>query len=103
MRFWTADTQPAIWISVYAILPIAFNLFNVRRYGEIEFWLTVAKVAMCVGLIVLGFILAMGASPYPPLLGTSPEDNVVPCANTTENNCVSPPGFSCNATSFLLI
>jgi yeast amino acid transporter len=95
MRFWFKDTQPVIWICVYGLLPIAFNLFNVRRYGEIEFWLTSTKVAMCVGLIILGFALGMGASPNPPLLGTSPQGAIIPCVNETTDNCLSQPGFDC--------
>src|ERR1700737_1650906 len=39
--FWVPTTtiSPGLWISVYLIAPIAFNFFNTRQYGEIEFWL----------------------------------------------------------------
>jgi len=97
MRFWVPASQvnPAVWISVYAVLPIAFNMFNVRRYGEIEFWLSTLKVLTCVGLIILGLLLAMGASTESALLGTNSDNGLIACVNATIDNCVSAPGFNC--------
>jgi len=99
MSFWLPTESPAIWISVYLLVPITFNLFNVRRYGEFEFWLTSVKVVTCVGLFILGVLLPMDASPQQPLLGTSNQNNtydVVPCSNSTLP-CVAQPGFLCMA------
>lgn len=98
MTFWIPADQihPAVWIALYAILPIIFNLFNVRRYGEIEFWLTSMKVIMCIGIIILGLLLAMGASDDNRLSGTDAQFNLIPC-NSTADNCVQPPGFGCTS------
>src|SRR5579859_6887906 len=54
MAFWLPKDHynPSIWITVFLIIPLLFNNFNVRRYGEIEFWLTVFKVATIVGIII---------------------------------------------------
>jgi yeast amino acid transporter len=97
MSFWVPATQvsPAVWISVFLIPQITFNFFNVRKYGEIEFWLTSIKVLTCVGLIILGILLAMGASAETPLLGTDSNHHLIQCLNATTDNCVSPPGFIC--------
>jgi len=97
MRFWVSADRinPSVWISVYGVLPITFNMFNVRRYGEIEFWLTSVKVATCLGLIILGLLLPMGASDDAPLLGTSPTGVLIPCTDPTIDNCVQTPGFNC--------
>ena len=108
MTFWIPADQisPAVWISVYMLFPIVFNFFNVRRYGEIEFWLTTAKVITCMGLIVLGILLPMGASTTPRLLGTSPKYDLIQCVNATVDNCVSPPGFVCtfsNISTYLFL
>jgi amino acid permease len=99
--FWAPTNQlnPGLWISVYLVAPIAFNFFNVRRYGEIEFWLASIKVITCVGLVVLGFLLLMGASTAPLLLGTDPNHNIIPCTNNTSDNCVQMPGFNCKFSS----
>ena len=93
--YWTS-IHPAIWITIFLIVPILFNFFNVRRYGEIEFWLTTIKITTIVGLIFLGLLLAMGVSTN-PLLGTSVQYTPVECANNVVGQCVPPPGFiSCH-------
>lgn len=98
MSFWIPKSQisPAVWISVYFLLPITFNLFNVRRYGELEFWLTSIKVLACIGLIFLGILLPMDASTEPLLLGTnSTTHEIIQCLNSTVDECVAQPGFKC--------
>ena len=102
MSFWVSKDQihPAVWISLYAILPICFNLFNVRRYGEIEFWLTVLKVVTCVGLIVLGVLCAMGATDDSRRSGTDSNYNLIPCQDPVRDNCVPLPGFACTGPFF---
>ena len=99
IEFWVPpDRIPtAVWISIFLILPILFNFFNVRRYGEIEFWLASVKVITVTGLIVLGILLPMGASSTRPLLG----HNGTEPAQCSEfpDDCVEQPGFYCNALS----
>lgn len=34
MAYWTDSVNPNVWIVIYAIPPIIFNLFNVRRYNS---------------------------------------------------------------------
>src|SRR5437773_1085234 len=77
--FWLPGVNSAVWITVFLIIPLVFNNWNVRRYGEIEYWLTVTKIATIVGIIILGVVLPMGASSETRLLGTSPNYEVIPC------------------------
>lgn len=97
MTLWLSKSQvpPEVWISVYMIPPIIFNLFNVRRYGEIEFWLTLQKIFTFLLLINYGLLAAMGASSKEPLSGTDATYNVIPCHNPATDNCVGPLGFNC--------
>lgn len=96
MAFWLPDGPSAVWISIFYLLPSLFNLFNVRRYGEIEFWLTWVKLVTILGIIVLGVLLPMGAVASQPLLGTSAQGEIIPCPpNPSAGECVSPPGFIC--------
>ena len=100
----------ALWVTLFFVPPLLFNNFNVRRYGEIEYWLTVIKIVTVVGLIVLGILLPMNASSENRLLGTVftkdtvPDWQLIPCAaNSTLNivegemngTCVGTPGFGC--------
>jgi amino acid permease len=98
MTLWIPKSQipSAVWISVWLIPPIIFNMFNVRRYGEIEFWLTLQKVATFVLLIIYGLLMTMGASTVTPLSGTDPiTHDLVPCNDPSTENCVGPIGFNC--------
>lgn len=100
MTFWIPSTQvnPGVWISSFGAILIAFNLFNVRRYGEIEFWLATTKVAAIFGIILMGLLLPMDASTATRQLGTDPlTHDLLPCNDTIAENCVPRPGFECNA------
>jgi amino acid permease len=104
MSFWVSTDQvnPAVWISIFLVFPIIFNMFNVRRYGEIEFWLTSIKTTTCVGIIILGILIPMGASTATPLWGTNSQHELVPCDLTVvPNNCTGQPGFYCSNLLFL--
>jgi amino acid permease len=103
MAFWLPRVNSAVWISIFYLVPFLFNLFNVRRYGEIEFWLTVVKVVTIVGIIFLGILLPMGASPSQQLLGTFNQTTPIVCPpNPSPGECVSQPGFNCNIPSISL-
>ena len=95
MTFWKNPLPLPAWIAIFLVIPILFNLFNVRRYGEIEFWLTSLKVTLIVGLIFLGVLLPMGASTRSLLLGTSEQYQPVDCSKNVIGECLPSPGFNC--------
>src|SRR6266496_274630 len=95
--YWIQENS-ALWISVYIIPPVLFNLLNVRRFGEVEFWLSSIKVYTLVGLVIFGLLLLMGASTAPRHFGTELLQNVthyplIACDNPASDHCVSEPGF----------
>lgn len=92
------DKLRSVWIAVFFLAIVIFNLLNVRKYGEIEYWLTVAKIEGIVVLIALGIILPMGASSETRLLGTGVNNTIVACNITlaAQNQCLESPGFACN-------
>jgi amino acid permease len=95
MAFWTSAVHPAAWITIYLIPPVLFNLFNVRRYGEIEFWLTLQKVITFVLLISYGILMAMQASDITPWSGTTSTYEPLPCSESDPDiPCVGGPGFN---------
>jgi len=98
MSFWLPNHDkypPEIWVTVFLVIPFLFNFLNVRRYGEIEYWLTVIKVITIVGIIVLGVLLPMNASPNVRLLGTGPDNALIECPPNNSTGCVGTPGFGC--------
>lgn len=100
MQFWDkSDNLKSVWITIFLLVPLLFNLLNVRRIGEIEYWLTIVKVTTIVGLIILGIVLPMGASVGSRQLGTDGESTLhnltaVACSSSTMP-CLDPPGFPC--------
>jgi len=93
--FWDPDADKglkALWITIFFIVPIAFNFLYVRRLGEIEYWFTTAKIILILILIVTGILIAMGLS-TDPLLGTSSQYTPVPCSANEIGNCVPGPGL----------
>ena len=97
MSFWVSDDRYRyLWITIFFTVVVLFNLLNVRRYGEIEYWLTVAKLETIIGIIILGIILPMGASAGTRLLATGPNNNPISCpSNPAPDQCLGVPGFPC--------
>ncbi|KAK0517607.1 hypothetical protein OC842_008056, partial [Tilletia horrida] len=58
--FWS-DLNPAIWISICLVVVIVINFLGARAYGETEFWFCSIKVITIVGLLILSFLLDVGA------------------------------------------
>lgn len=59
------EVNPGVWIAVFLIAIISINYFGIKFFGELEFWLSSIKVVTIVGVIILSFLLAVGAGPRP--------------------------------------
>ena len=106
MSFWVEnDKLKALWITVFFAAILIFNFLNVRKLGEIEYWLALVKIEGIVILIILGILLVMGVSNGKRQLGTSPDNTtVIPCspAALQAGQCLDTPGFACNIPHKLL-
>ncbi|OQE92000.1 hypothetical protein PENNAL_c0008G08732 [Penicillium nalgiovense] len=63
IRYWTDAIPVAAMNVVIIILYGALNLFAVKWYGEAEFWLSLGKVLLSIGLIFYTFIVMLGGNP----------------------------------------
>ena len=54
MRYWLPHFPSTVWAVVILVLTTAINVLGVRFFGEIEFWLSLAKVLAVVVFIVVG-------------------------------------------------
>ncbi len=67
MSFWYPNIN-AVWFSLLFFIGIFIaNIFSVKLYGEIEYWLSFIKVAVIIVFIVLGGISVF----YEPQFGTN--------------------------------
>ena len=69
LNYWTTSINVAVWITIFLIGFIIINLFGVRGYGEIEFFMSLVKVIAVLGFIVLGIVLTVGGGPNHQFLG----------------------------------
>lgn len=71
IQYWLSKDQvnPGVWIAVLLVIITIINVFGVRFFGEIEFWLSSLKVITCLGLILLLLIIALGGGPTKERLG----------------------------------
>ena len=60
--FWPtgAAINVGVWITVFLVALSAIQIFGVRGYGEVEFVLSIIKIAACTGFIILGIIINCG-------------------------------------------
>ncbi|RKF81278.1 General amino-acid permease GAP2 [Golovinomyces cichoracearum] len=71
MSYWSSvgKVNEAVWVTVFLLLLIAINLFNVRTYGEAEFIFATIKVVAIISFIILGIILNLGGGPDGDYIG----------------------------------
>jgi amino acid transporter len=69
INFWSTSVNIAVWITIFLIVLLIINLFGVRGYGEIEFFVSVIKVVAVIGFIILGIVLVAGGGPNHQYLG----------------------------------
>jgi amino acid transporter len=100
MYYWVPDMSPYLWLGIFLILPLLFNLLNVQRVGEIAFILTAIKIFTLLGIVVLGLVLIGGGTKQTSLLGTDENYQAVPCGENVIGKCLSGPGFTCTSRNF---
>mmetsp|Transcript_4892 Transcript_4892/g.5407 ORF Transcript_4892/g.5407 Transcript_4892/m.5407 type:complete len:560 (+) Transcript_4892:148-1827(+) len=61
IQYWTYSVPLAAWISIFLVLITVTNLFPVKYYGEIEFWVASLKIIAVVGWLLYAFIMVCGA------------------------------------------
>ncbi|KAI0481586.1 amino acid permease [Xylaria cf. heliscus] len=61
IAFWRTDINSAVWITVFLVVLVLIQIFGVRGYGEVEFVLSIIKIAACIGFIILGIVINVGA------------------------------------------
>ena len=94
LQFWFPDTPLWLLSLICAFVIIGINLFQVKYYGEMEFWFAGIKILALVAFIVLGFLL---------LLGFIPSDVENPISNYIGHGGFFPHGISGMLSAFLVV
>lgn len=69
INYWTDSINIAVWITILLVALFVINLFGVRGYAEIEFFISIIKVIAVIGFIILGIILVFGGGPNHEYIG----------------------------------
>ncbi|WVQ67945.1 uncharacterized protein L199_006150 [Kwoniella botswanensis] len=63
VEYWTLTLHPAIIISVGLVAFFIIQIWSVRWFGEIEFYISITKVFLMIGLTLYTFITMVGGNP----------------------------------------
>jgi L-asparagine transporter-like permease len=65
--FWFPAAPQWLWVVAASATLILINTMQVRRFGEIEYWLAIVKVTAIMAFIVVGLALVAGVGPAPAI------------------------------------
>ncbi|AZU63651.1 amino acid permease [Neobacillus mesonae] len=94
LQFWLPQTPLWLLSLICAVVIIGINLFQVKYYGEMEFWFASVKIIALTAFIVLGFLL---------LLGVIPSGIHNPISNYTAHGGFFPHGIGGTFSAFLVV
>lgn len=63
IQFWTKSIPTAAMIVIIICLYALINVVGVKYYGETEFWASIGKIILIVGLICFTFVAMLGGNP----------------------------------------
>ncbi|CAF3212836.1 unnamed protein product [Rotaria sp. Silwood2] len=87
INYWTTSINIGVWITIFLVTLFIINLFGIRGYGEVEFYLSIIKVIAILGFIVLGIVLVTGGGPNHQYLGGKYWHNPGAFANGLKGVC----------------
>ncbi|CAI7574121.1 unnamed protein product [Penicillium pancosmium] len=68
VEFWISVSN-AIWITVFGLLMLITPLVFIRIYGEIEFFFSMMKIALIIGLNIMAIVITCGGGPNGESIG----------------------------------
>lgn len=71
IHFWRDDYSAGITLGIQIFLYAVINIFAVRIYGETEFWLSISKLVLMIGLLFFTLISMSGGNPKHDAFGFS--------------------------------
>ncbi|WP_240979243.1 amino acid permease [Streptomyces sp. HNM0574] len=95
MGFWFPDVPRWIWLLAAVVIIGVFNLFSVKVFGELEFWLSLAKIVAIVAMILAGVAILV--------FGIGSEGNSAGISNLWEHGGFFPHGAHGFIMSFAVV
>lgn len=67
IEYWTFKVPLWAWILIFWVILTASNMFPVKYYGEVEFWVACVKVIAIVGFLIYALCMVCGAGKTGPI------------------------------------
>ncbi|RCH86442.1 hypothetical protein CU097_007321 [Rhizopus azygosporus] len=61
MEYWVKSVNSVIWSVICLAILVAINVFSVKGYGEVEYWMSFIKILVVVIFIIVGLCVDTGA------------------------------------------
>ncbi|KAI8085034.1 amino acid permease/ SLC12A domain-containing protein [Halteromyces radiatus] len=61
MEFWVQSVNSVIWSVICLVILVAINVFAVKGYGEVEYWISFIKILTILVFIIIGLCVDTGA------------------------------------------
>ncbi|MFZ7944945.1 MULTISPECIES: amino acid permease [Bacillaceae] len=94
LQFWFPQIPLWLLSLLCAVIIVGINLFQVKYYGELEFWFAGIKIIALIAFIILGCFLLLG------LIPSTVED---PLSNFTAHGGFFPHGLGGTFSAFLVV
>ncbi|UPK99919.1 hypothetical protein LCI18_010854 [Fusarium solani-melongenae] len=64
IQYWVPreDVNPGVFIAIFLVIIVFVNLFGIKVFGELEFWLSSFKIITIIGLMIFSLVLALGGA-----------------------------------------
>ncbi|KAI8363838.1 amino acid permease/ SLC12A domain-containing protein [Choanephora cucurbitarum] len=62
MEYWVKSIPSVVWSIICLFLLVLINVFSVKGYGEIEYWISFVKVLTIIVFIIVGICVNTGAT-----------------------------------------
>ena len=61
--YWNQDISEGVWITIFLVTIIIFNIFGTIGYAEEEFWASLFKLSATVIFLIVALVLVLGGGP----------------------------------------
>ncbi|GAN11652.1 gamma-aminobutyrate permease [Mucor ambiguus] len=62
MEYWVKSVPSVVWSIICLVLLVCINVFSVKGYGEVEYWISFVKVLTVIAFIIVGICVDTGAA-----------------------------------------
>ncbi|WP_458414817.1 amino acid permease [Schinkia sp. CFF1] len=94
LKYWFPDVPLWLLSIICGAFIVGINLFQVKHYGEVEFWFAGIKIITLIAFIILGALI---------LFGVFPSTSTASFSNITANGGFFPHGMSGMLGAFLVV